>query len=98
MAWVREVLLYGDNGAMPWVQAKSIFPINSLTGQAQRLRHLKGTPIGYVLFKKQRSIPHRRYYFSDDGQYGRKTVYELTQGRIMIQELFLKAFEQALLS
>ena len=29
LAWIREVQLYG-NDEMPWVQAQSIFPLNSL--------------------------------------------------------------------
>ncbi|MDN5566749.1 MAG: chorismate lyase, partial [Psychrobacter sp.] len=51
MAWVREVQLYGDS-EQPWIWAQSIFPLTSLQGQARRLQQLKGTPIGYVLFKR----------------------------------------------
>lgn len=96
MAWMREVLLHGNDGDTPWVRAKSIFPISSLTGQNKRLRHLKGTPIGYVMFKKKRTIPHTRHFFYADGQCGRTTVYALSSGQIMIQEWFLTDFIESL--
>lgn len=91
LAWVREVLLFGnDKGA--WVRARSIFPLPSLTGNAKRLRHLHGTPIGYVLFKKSRTLPHTRHIFNDDGQWGRSSVYDWQGRKILIQEIFLADF------
>lgn len=59
LAWVREVQLYGDS-ELPWVWAQSLFPLPSLQGQAKRLQQLKGTPIGYVLFKRRRTLPSKR--------------------------------------
>ena len=59
LAWVREVNLYGDD-ELPWVAAQSIFPLSSLKGRARRLQQLKGTPIGYVLFKRRRTLPNQR--------------------------------------
>lgn len=56
LAWICEVQLYGNN-ELPWVWAQSIFPLNSLQGRARRLQYLKGTPIGYVLFKRSRTLP-----------------------------------------
>nr|WP_241878616.1 hypothetical protein [Psychrobacter sp. PraFG1]UNK05150.1 hypothetical protein MN210_14360 [Psychrobacter sp. PraFG1] len=50
------MLLFG-NSLQPWVAAQSIFPLPSLKGEAKRLQHLQGTPIGYVLFKRQKPYP-----------------------------------------
>lgn len=93
LAWERQVLLFGNTNKA-WVQATSLFPLSHLQGGKKRLRHLKNTPIGYVLFKKNRQLAHKRYYYTDKGQYGRKTVYEWQSQKILIQELFLTEFEQ----
>ena len=87
LAWVREVLLFG-NETKAWVRAKSIFPIGSLSGNAKRLRHLKNTPIGYVMFKKNRQLPHKRTIFFDE-YWGRNTVYDWHGRQILVQEIFL---------
>lgn len=90
-AWVREVLLFG-NGDDAWVRAKSIFPLTSLTGNAKRLRHLHGTPIGYVLFKKHRTLPCTRHIFHHNGQFGRSSTYTWQGRPLLIQEIFLSEF------
>ncbi|MDO4894979.1 chorismate lyase [Moraxella sp.] len=90
LAKIRTVLLYGNDIA--WVQATSIFPLSSLTGELKRLSHLGNTPIGYVLFKKYRKLPHRRQYYQTNGCHGRRTLYN-HQGRpLLIDELFLDNF------
>ena len=45
---VREVLLYCDE--QPQVFARSLLPLNSLTGDEQKLAHLGTQPLGQVLF------------------------------------------------
>lgn len=94
LAWVREVLLFG-NDDMAWVRAKSVFPLSSLTGNAKRLRHLKRTPIGYVMFKKSRQLPHERtiFYDKNNANWGRNTVYDWQGRPILVQEVFLNSFE-----
>ncbi len=91
LAWVREVLLFGDD-TEAWVRAKSIFPLPSLTGNAKRLRHLKHTPIGYVMFKHNRQLPYKRTIFYDEHQkhWGRNTIYDWQGRAILVQEVFLK--------
>lgn len=90
IAWVREVLLFGQDETA-WVRAKSIFPLSSLTGDAKRLRHLKRTPIGYVMFKKNRHLPHVRTYFFKE-HWGRNTVYDWQGRKVLVQEVFLSDF------
>lgn len=91
LAWVREVNLYGDS-EHPWVWAQSIFPVTSLQGSAKRLQQLKDTPIGYVLFKRKRSLPNQRAITHTNRGWRRQTRYEWYGRKIMISETFLPAF------
>lgn len=97
MAWVREVALYGNNKDSQgnnnpkeaWVSATS-FLITPLTGKAHRLRHLGTTPMGYVLFKTQKTLPKHRT-FSHDGM-ARQTIYDWRGTKVVVVERFLGAF------
>ncbi|MGP4716047.1 chorismate--pyruvate lyase family protein [Psychrobacter sp. T6-6] len=91
LAWVREVHLYGCDDA-PWVQAQSIFPLYSLQGQARRLQQLKNTPIGYVLFKRCRTLPNERFISHTSDGWQRQTRYDWYGRTLMISETFLPAF------
>lgn len=91
LAWVREVQLYGDSD-LPWVWAQSIFPLDSLQGSAKRLQQLKGTPIGYVLFKRQRTLPSQRFISYTDKGWQRQTRYDWYGRGLLISETFLPAF------
>ena len=91
LAWVREAHLYGNN-ARPWVQAQSIFPLASLQGRARRLQQLKGTPIGYVLFKRTRTLPNQRFIQHTDKGWQRQTRYDWYGRNLLISETFLPAF------
>ena len=91
LAWVRESQLYGDN-EQPWVQAQSVFPLASLKGRARRLQQLKGTPIGYVLFKRRRTLPNRRSIEKTAEGWQRQTLYDWYGRKILISETFLAAF------
>ena len=93
MAWVREVELYG-NSDKAWVTAQSIFPVPSLQGNAKRLQQLKGTPIGYVLFKRQATLPNRRSICATDVGWQRQTLYDWYGRRFIISETFLAEFLQ----
>lgn len=91
LAWVREVLLYG-NAAMPWVAAQSIFPLTSLVGEAKRLKYLQGTPIGYVMFKRQATLPNQRMIQLTQKGWRRSTVYNWYKRPLLINETFLPEF------
>lgn len=90
-AWVRETLLYG-NDEQPWVWAQSIFPLTSLKGQARRLQQLKGTPIGYVLFKRLPTLPNQRSIIHTPIGWQRQTRYDWYGRELLISETFLPAF------
>ena len=96
LAWVREVHLYG-NDERPWVWAQSVFPLSSLQGQARRLQQLKGTPIGYVLFKRSRTLPNQRHIQSTAQGWQRQTRYDWYGRKLLISETFLPKFNQILL-
>ena len=91
LAWVREAQLYGNN-VQPWVQAQSIFPLASLKGRARRLQQLKSTPIGYVLFKRSRTLPNQRSIEHTADGWQRQTLYDWYGRKILISENFLAAF------
>lgn len=84
IGWVRMVALYGTD-EQAWVHAVSVFPITSLTGEGRRLKHLGTTPIGYVLFARQRRLPFVRTFANNC----RQTVYEWQGCKILIEECFL---------
>ncbi|SNT71449.1 chorismate lyase [Psychrobacter sp. LV10R520-6] len=96
LAWVREVQLYG-NDELPWVWAQSIFPLSSLKGRARRLQQLKGTPIGYVLFKRCRTLPNQRCICHTSKGWQRQTRYDWYGRKFLISETFLPQFCQKLL-
>ena len=91
LAWVREAQLYGNN-EQSWVQAQSIFPLPSLKGRARRLQQLKSTPIGYVLFKRSRTLPNQRSIEKMAEGWQRQTLYDWYGRKILISETFLAAF------
>ena len=91
LAWVREAKLYGNN-EQPWVRAQSIFPLASLKGRARRLQQLKSTPIGYVLFKRSRTLPNQRSIEKTAEGWQRQTLYDWYGRKILISETFLAAF------
>ena len=93
LAWVREAQLYG-NDELPWVQAQSIFPLSSLQGRARRLQQLKSTPIGYVLFKRSRTLPNQRFIEHTADGWQRQTLYDWYGRKLLISETFLPQFCQ----
>lgn len=91
LAWVRKAYLFGNDDE-PWVAAQSIFPITSLKGNAKRLQQLKGTPIGYVLFKRRQTLPSQRFITQNELGWQRQTRYDWLGRTFLISETFLPAF------
>ena len=48
IAWVRQVQLLCDG--IPWVFARTVVPVSTLTGAQRRLAHLGSRPLGAFLF------------------------------------------------
>lgn len=93
-SWVRESLLYGCD-EQPWVKAKSIFPILSLYGRARLFKHIGSKPIGWFLFQRTQPLCERRILHLDDG-WTRQSCYTWHGCKFIVQETFLKDFEQFL--
>jgi chorismate--pyruvate lyase len=104
LALIREVVLCG-NGE-PWVFARSLLPLASLTGGLRRLRKQRNRPLGAFLFSQPQlvrsSIAIAR--ISRDHDYvpsdligahrlwGRRSVFYLQQKALLVSEVFLPAF------
>ncbi len=110
-ALVREVVLYG--GDEPWVFARSLLPLSSLTGSLRRLRHQGTRPLGAFLF----SQPHLRRgpiavcalnrhhaYLPDDllprdgNAWGRRSVFYLHNRPLLVSEVFLEPLSRRIAS
>jgi chorismate--pyruvate lyase len=101
-ALVREVVLKGLD--LPWVYARSILPLATLTGRLRALRHLDNRPLGALLFADKsmargdieiaaidpRSLPLRL-----GGQaplWGRRSLFYLDGKPLLVSEIFLPGF------
>ncbi len=103
-ALVREVALWGRSE--PWVFARSLIPLTSLTGRLRQLRRLDSRPLGGFLFAQpdlvrgamqiSRIGPQRAYVPSELQQntdlWGRRSVFELERKPLLVSEVFLPAF------
>jgi chorismate lyase len=96
VAWVRESYLYG-NEKQPWIKAKSIFPILSLQKRARIFQHIGKKPIGFYLFQRTEPKCERRVVLLDEG-WTRQSCYTWHGCKFIVQETFLPAFEQFILS
>lgn len=105
LALVREVILYGCE--VPWVYARSIMPLSTLTGRLRRLRKLDNRPLGALLFSDPsmqrkpmevaRLNAHQRYLPSeleiyDSPMWGRRSVFLLDRKPLLVSEIFLPSF------
>ncbi|MCH4245572.1 chorismate lyase [Acinetobacter gerneri] len=89
-SWVRESLLYGSEKT-PWVQAKSIFPIQSLHAKARIFKHIGKKPIGWFLFDRTNPKCERRVILLKEG-WTRQSCYTWHGCKFIVQETFLAAF------
>ncbi|ANF81457.1 chorismate--pyruvate lyase [Acinetobacter sp. NCu2D-2] len=90
-SWVRESLLFGSE-AIPWVKAKSIFPILSLQKRARIFQHIGSKPIGWFLFQRTNPVCERRVLLLEEG-WTRQSCYTWHGCKFIVQETFLPAFE-----
>lgn len=101
---VREVILRGHD--QPWVFARSVLPLSSLTGSLRRLRKQGTRPLGAFLFTQpqlQRSpialsliSRHHAYvpeYLLGDAQvWGRRSIFSIDNKPLLVSEIFLPGF------
>ena len=105
-AMVREVVLYGN--AQPWVFARSILPLTTLTGRLRKLRQLSDQPLGELLFKdpnmRREPVQFARFDSSskllprtasgsDQSSWGRRSIFRLDNKPLLVAEVFLPDFD-----
>lgn len=105
---VREVVLYGNN--QPWVFARSLLPLSSLTGRLRQLRKISSKPLGAFLFKQpdlirsplivakftpaDRIIP--KSLQQEQPLWGRGSVFYVRGKPLLVSEVFLSDFIQTI--
>lgn len=105
-AMIREVILCGKG--KPWVFARSVLPLTTLTGRLVALRELDSQPLGALLFSdpSMTRAPVEVSYsaaaaFSVPDTlcagnaflWGRRSVFYLDQKPLLVSEMFLPSFE-----
>lgn len=107
-ALIREVVLYGHD--QPWVFARSLLPLSSLTGSLRHLRKQGTRPLGAFLFSQPRlvrspiavaAISHDHAYvpaalMGDKLLWGRRSVFYLANKPLLVSEVFLPVFSARL--
>jgi len=99
-AVVREVILFGKN--RPWVFARSLLPLSSLTGRLRQLRKASSKPLGAFLFKQPNLKRSPIEIAKIDSHYlptliaqsawGRRSVFYVDNKPLLVSEIFLSDF------
>ena len=106
LALIREVVLLGND--QPWVYARSIIPLSTLTGRLRRLRHLDNRPLGALLFQDptmtrepvevachtpaNAQLPHAMGSIHAP-MWGRRSIFRLDNKPLLVGEIFLPDFK-----
>ena len=109
-AIIRQVVLLCNDS--PWVYARSVIPITTLTGPLRRLAHLGNKPLGAVLFS-DRSISRGKVEVTAvSGQHdvlkwvdtqnekqiwGRRSVFYKQHKKLLVSEFFLPGIKKSCL-
>jgi chorismate--pyruvate lyase len=108
LALIREVILRGN--ARPWVFARSLLPLSSLTGDLRHLRKQNNRPLGAFLFSQPhltrsplevaRILPEQSYVPPELSDlrvlWGRRSVFRLHGKPLLVSEVFLPDFVASL--
>ncbi len=97
-AWIREVQLLGNN--RPWLLARTVIPMTTLKGRANRLKLLGSKPLGPVLFNRlgaeRVSIAFEQVHeiawqpnSSIDALWCRQSIFKIDQEPLLLKEIFL---------
>lgn len=104
-AMIREVLLCGVG--QPWVFARSVLPLTTLSGRLRKLRQLGTQPLGALLFNDPTmtrepvevacvNADNNRLPCStlcgDSCIWGRRSVFRLDNKPLLVAEFFLPSF------
>jgi chorismate--pyruvate lyase len=104
-ALVREVILFGLG--QPWVFARSIVPLNTMTGRLRKLRQLDSRPLGALLFndptmtreavqvanfQASKIVNRDKILANINPLWGRRSVFRLDKKPLLVSEIFLQPF------
>jgi chorismate--pyruvate lyase len=105
LAMIREVLLCG--AGRPWVFARSVLPLTTVSGRLRKLKQLDNQPLGALLFKDPtmtREPVEIACVHTDNNQlprgskrdesfiWGRRSVFRLDKKPLLVAEFFLPSF------
>lgn len=96
IALVREVLLHG--GGEPWVYARSVFPVATLTGPQRQLGGIGSRSLGSLLFRdpsmRREPLQIGELKLADGTRlWARRSVFRLAGKPLLVCEVFLPALE-----
>ena len=87
----REVILYGDQ--QPWVFARTLIPITTLSGKEQDLADLGNNPLGYRVFNDKNSrrdaLEVANLATPQQPQWARRSRLWINEKPMLVAELFL---------
>ena len=101
---IREVILRGQG--QPWVFARSVFPVSSLTGSLRHLRKQGSRSLGAFLFSQPHLVRspialslisrHHAYVpenlLGDAQAWGRRSIFSIDNKPLLVSEVFLPGF------
>lgn len=91
----------------PWVYARSVFPLHTLTGPLRHLKQLDNRSLGSLLFKdasmkrtlfeiaalEARKIKAVKHTAPNELLWGRRSLFYVKNKPILISEIFLSALK-----
>lgn len=101
---IREVVLMGHN--QPWVFARSVLPLSSLSGKLRHLRKQGKRPLGAFLFSQPQLLRspialalinrHHKYVpanlMGEESLWGRRSIFYVAAKPLLVSEVFLAKF------
>lgn len=104
---IREVILRGYD--QPWVFARSVLPLSSLTGSLRHLRKQGTKPLGAFLFTQPHltrspialSLISRHHAYLPDyllgnaQVWGRRSIFSIDNKPLLVSEVFLPEFPES---
>jgi len=104
LSLIREVVLMGHN--QPWVFARSVLPLSSLTGKLRHLRKQGSRPLGAFLFSQPHltrspialALINRHHGYvpaeliGDTPVWGRRSIFYVDGKPLLVSEVFLPDF------
>lgn len=107
--FIREVILFGHN--QPWVFARTVIPLQTMTGRLSSLGGLNNKPLGAFLFsfptmrrgisefaniRPEQQLVAKSLFANSESLWGRRSVFFLDNKPLLVNEIFLPTFTDSL--